>query len=223
MHDIKVRPGKAQASPTTRPAFCIFIVMTTPYVNIHTHRPTGRAIETNTAGLHPWEVGNLSVDTLMPDFPQVQAIGEIGLDFARGIDREKQFEVFRAQLHIACELGKPVILHCVRAFEEVMKELAVCEPRAVIFHGFIGSTEQAQRALGKGYYLSFGRRTFASPKTVEALHATPLSQLFFETDDSPTSIENIYACAAEVMGTDIEILKRATFENYERIFGKYDG
>lgn len=65
------------------------------------------------------------------------------------------------------------MLHCVRAFEPVMLELAAREPRAVIFHGFIGSPEQARRALEKGYYLSFGVRTFSSPKTMEALRETP--------------------------------------------------
>ena len=91
-------------------------------------------------------------------------------------------------------------------------------PRAAIFHGFIGSPEQARRAVGKGYYLSFGLRAFASPKTLESLRETPLSQLFLETDDSDVPIEEIYARAAKVKGVTPEELQRATLENYGRIF-----
>ena len=104
-----------------------------------------------------------------------------------------------------------------------MRELDACRPRAAIFHGFIGSPEQARRAVLKGYYLSFGLRAFASPKTLESLRETPLSQLFLETDDSDTGIEEVYAHAAAVRGTTVEALKRATTENYERIFAPQNG
>ena len=154
----------------------------------------------------------------MPSLGEVQAVGETGLDFVRGADRAVQLAAFRAQLALAHERQMPVVLHCVRAFEPVMRELDACRPRAVIFHGFIGSPEQARRAVGKGYYLSFGLRAFASPKTLESLRETPLSRLFLETDDSDVPIEEIYARAAKVKGVTPEELRRATLENYGRIF-----
>ena len=89
--------------------------------------------------------------------------------------------------------------------------------------GAAGVVEQARRALEKGYYLSFGVRTFSSPKTMEALRETPPGQLFLETDDSDTGIEEVYAHAAAVRGTTVEALKRATTENYERIFAPQNG
>lgn len=187
-------------------------------INIHTHRPTGRGIELRTAGIHPWDAGKEDVASIVPALEGVQAVGEIGLDFLRGPAREVQLAAFRAQLRMARERGLPVVLHCVKAFEPVMRCLAACEPRAAIFHGFIGSPEQALQALAKGYYLSFGERTFRSPKTLEALRRTPLRQLFLETDESPTPICTIYARTAEALGTEVEELQRATTENYERIF-----
>lgn len=187
-------------------------------INIHTHRPTGRGIELRTAGIHPWDAGKKDVASIVAALEGVQAVGEIGLDFLRGPAREAQLAAFRAQLSMARERGLPVVLHCVKAFEEVMRCLAACEPRAVIFHGFIGSPEQARQALAKGYYLSFGERTFRSPKTLEALRRTPLRQLFLETDESPTPICTVYARTAEALGTGVEELQRATTENYERIF-----
>lgn len=196
-----------------------------PYVNIHTHRPTGSGIELRTAGIHPWHADMQEVATLGERLSDVQAVGETGLDFVHGPAREVQFGALRAQLRIARERRLPVVLHCVRAFEPLMRELAACEPRAVIFHGFIGSPEQARQALAKGYFLSFGERAFASPKTLAALRETPLSQLFLETDDSPVPIAEIYARAAEAKGVPEEVLQRAILDNYKRIFtgGEYEG
>ena len=59
--------------------------------------------------------------------------------------------------------------------------------------------------------------------TMEALRETPPGQLFLETDDSDTGIEEVYAHAAAVRGTTVEALKRATTENYERIFAPQNG
>ena len=192
--------------------------MTDQFVNIHTHRPTGRGIELRTAGVHPWNADKEEVSMIIPQLDGVQAVGETGLDFVRGADRERQLAAFREQLALARERRMPVVLHCVRAFEPMMRELAACQPRAVIFHGFIGSPEQARRALDRGYYLSVGERTFASPKTAESLRMTPLAQLFLETDESDIAIEEVYARAAVTKGVTLEELKRATLENYERIF-----
>jgi len=192
---------------------------TRPYVNIHTHRPTGRDIELRTAGVHPWDAERIAVNTLLPLDAEVQAVGETGLDFAKGAPREAQYAAFRAQLELARRYDLPVVLHCVRAFDAVMCELRACPPRAAIFHGFIGSPEQARQALAAGHWLSFGERTFRSPKTVEAMRQTPLTQLFLETDDSPTPIEEIYRRAAELLGVPEERLREATFANYKRIFG----
>lgn len=189
-----------------------------PYVNIHTHRPTGSGIELRTEGVHPWDADMQLVAKLGERLSDAQAVGETGLDFVHGPSREVQTEALRAQLRLARERELPVVLHCVRAFEPLMRELAACDPRAVIFHGFIGSPEQARRALAKGYFLSFGERTFSSPKTLAALRETPLSQLFLETDDSPVPIEEIYARAAEARSVPTEVLQRATLANYERIF-----
>lgn len=194
-----------------------------PYVNIHTHRPTGSGIELRTEGVHPWNADMQDVATLGERLGNAQAVGETGLDFVHGPAQETQFEALRTQLRLARERGLPVVLHCVKAFEPLMRELAECEPRAVIFHGFIGSPEQARQALAKGYFLSFGERTFASPKTVAALRETPLSQLFLETDDSPVPIAEIYARAAEAKDIPMEELQRATLDNYKRIFETNNG
>lgn len=196
------------------------------YVNIHTHRPTGRCTELRTAGIHPWEAARELAAVrseglagrLGEALAGAQALGETGLDFACSTDREAQTELLRAHLRLARERGLAVVLHCVRAFEPLMNELKACPPPAAIFHGFIGSPEQARRAVGSGWYLSFGMRTFASPRSLEALRTTPHERLFFETDDDPAEIGSVYAAAAAVLGCRVSELQQATEANYRRLF-----
>ena len=186
-------------------------------VDIHTHNAQTHAQTIRTAGIHPWHalVGDIAeVERLAPS---ADAVGEIGLDFACDVPREAQTSIFRAQLSLAEALGKPVVLHCVRAFEEVMKVIADYRLKAVIVHGFIGSAEQAKRAVAQGYYLSFGERTLRSPKSIEAMRSTPLSHLFVETDESATPIEDIYAKIAELRGIRTSELLEATLTNFHKV------
>lgn len=156
-----------------------------PYVNIHTHRPTGSGIELRTAGVHPWDAATQDAATLGQRLGGAQAVGETGLDFVRGADRAAQLSALRTQLRLARERGLPVVLHCVRAFEPLMRELAASEPRAVIFHGFIGSPEQARQALAKGYCLSFGERTLHRPRPLRRCAGRRFRSSFWRPTTAP--------------------------------------
>lgn len=192
--------------------------MSAPYVNIHTHRPIGRGIELRTAGIHPWDAAKEATDVLFTPPDGIQAVGEIGLDFACEVPHDVQLRVLREQLAWAERSGLAVVLHCVRAFEPMMKELQGRTLRSVIFHGFIGSYEQARRAVEAGYYLSVGERTLRSARTVSALRRLPLDRLFCETDDSPTPIEEIYRRTAAALDIDEAVLRSILLQNYKRIF-----
>lgn len=187
-------------------------------VDIHTHNRQSNAQTIDTVGIHPWHAATGDISAVEEQASKIDAIGEIGLDFACDVPREKQIAIFRAQLSIAERLAKPVVLHCVRAFEEVMRVLRDYHLSAVIFHGFVGSKEQAQQAVNEGYYLSFGERTFRSAKSIEALRNTPLSHLFVESDESTTPIEEIYTKIAELRGISIAELTTATEKNFTLIF-----
>lgn len=192
--------------------------MKADYVDIHTHHPT-EALTLRTVGVHPWQAATAS----LPDEEAIRradAVGEIGLDFVCGVDRTVQERLFMAQLDLAERLEKPIVLHCVRAFEEVMCLLKGRPLRAVIFHGFIGSSEQAARAIEAGYYLSFGARTRRSPKTIEALRRTPLDRLFIESDEADEAIEKLYDTVAAWREMTVEALQAAICQNYKRILTK---
>ena len=185
------------------------------YIDIHTHHPTNRHRELKAEGRHPWNAESTEEIFISP---AAEAVGEIGLDFACTVDRIKQEEVFSEQLAIAQKRGVAVVVHCVKAFEQIMKILDSYSLHAVIFHGFIGSPQQAQKAVEKGYYLSFGERCVKSPKTTEALRITPLDRIFVETDESPTPIEQIYTTIASLKGATEAELIDAIENNYNRIF-----
>ena len=188
------------------------------YIDIHTHHPTS-ATTIHTVGVHPWKAA-MGVLPTEEEIAAAEAVGEIGLDKVCAVDFGRQKTVFNAQLDLAEQHEKPVVIHCVRAFEEVMRCLVAKNLPAVIFHGFIGSKEQAERALQQGYHLSFGMRTGHSPKSIEALRHTPFDRLFVESDEEMTPIETIYETVAAWRGVPIEELCQATRTNYTRIFRK---
>lgn len=189
-----------------------------PFVDIHTHLATD-AVTILTVGLHPWQAGEGMLPTT-DEIASAEAVGEIGLDKASAVDFSLQTALFQAQLRLAEQYEKPVVLHVVRAYEEVLKALDEVQLPAVIFHGFIGSPELAERLIRRGFYLSFGERTFRSSKTLEALRSTPLERLFIETDESRMPLGEIYEKVAEVKGITCEELQQATYENYLKLFRK---
>lgn len=186
------------------------------YIDIHTHHPTSRHPSPQGVGIHPWHASAASIDE--EAMRSATLIGEIGLDFACDVDRQMQERVFREQLSIAQRWQKPVVLHCVRAFEPIMKILGEYRLEAVIFHGFIGSRQQAERAVARGYYLSFGEASLRSPRTVEAMKSVPLDHLFAETDESTATIESIYDRIAHERGISTEELQEKIEVNYNKIF-----
>ena len=185
-------------------------------VDIHTHHPRPDVVSPRMAGIHPWDAERGSD---LPDFDYCDIIGETGLDYACEVDKLAQERLFRAHLEAAERLQKPVVLHTVRAFEPTIKILAEYNIAGVVFHGFIGSQQQAAEALRRGYYLSFGVRSLRSPKTRQAIVATPLDRLFCETDDDPSlDIAKVYAEVAEIKGVTLAELERYIYENYKRLF-----
>jgi len=191
-------------------------------INIHTHNPKLGELTLSSVGIHPYSAADATTDSLLTierNTTSIDAIGEIGLDYSCGVDKGVQSLIFRAQLEIAQKAGKGVVLHCVKAFEETMNTLKAYNLKFVIFHGFIGSAVQAARATERGYYLSFGERTFRSPRSMEALKATPIDRLFLETDEADVSIDEIYGKVSEILGVPVAVLEYITNENYNRICG----
>ena len=190
----------------------------TKYIDIHTHNPREDVLSPTMAGIHPWLAENAME---LPDFSQCDIIGETGLDYACEVDREAQKRLFREHLEAAIKANKPIVLHAVRAVDDILNILKDYSAlRGVIFHGFIGSWQQAERCIERGYYLSFGARSLQSPKTREVIAKMPQNLLFCETDaeHDKGNIEEVYREVAELRGVDIEGLITSIEENYNTIF-----
>lgn len=208
------------------------------FIDIHTHKTYGdgtmyiysQAIGKDeapaagvpfSAGVHPWAAGSVGMAEALEYLAAapVVAIGEIGLDYAADADHDVQQTVFRSQLEVAVRRGLPVVIHCVHAYNAVLSILGDYDPRAVIFHGYIGSREQTAEILRRGYYLSFDGRSLRSPKTVGSLQLAPLDRIFAETDDKQEHISIIYSKIANSKEVSLEVLQAAVIDNFKRIFG----
>lgn len=121
-------------------------------------------------------------------------------------------------MELAADRSLPVIIHCVRAYNDLIPILRHYPHVTPVIHGFTGSPELAERLLQAGGYLSFGHRTAASPKTRQALAAVPVDRVFFETDESPLPIAATYATAAAITGKTVAEWKETVYDNYRRLF-----
>lgn len=135
------------------------------------------------AGIHPWYIGDISrqFDTLkrLASLPHYVAIGEAGLDKRRGAPLGIQLTLFEAQARLAETCGKPLLIHCVKAWPELIaakKRLVPSGPW--IIHGFRGNGTLAAQLLEQGFRLSFGARF-----NPDAARAAWPDRLFAETDE----------------------------------------
>ena len=188
-------------------------------------------------GLHPWNVSETWQETVasirkVASRDDVWAIGECGLDKVHGephpLQMEVQMAAFRAQIAIAEEVQKPIVIHCVRAFDELLmlrRELEASrkredrEPQPWVIHGFRGKPEQAKQLMTKGMLLSFGhqynletlRFVYASLKGASPSSSGSslgegqgsVTSFFLETDDLHLSVRQIYEQAARHLDVDV--------------------
>src|SRR5690606_33316081 len=125
--------------------------------------------------------------------PHVLAIGECGLDKKTETNWELQALAFAQQIDLAKDLNKPLIVHCVRAFDEVIALLHERTPAVpVLFHGFNKHPNLVQYLLRKGYNFSLGTAVL-SGRLHGLIREIPESSVFLEPDQPFTEIFEIYA------------------------------
>ena len=175
-------------------------------------------------GLHPWYLEHQQrlIDELQryARLPNVLAIGECGLDKVCNSDWNLQLVAFHRQIKTANELRKPLIIHCVRAFDELLKVIEDSKPDVpVIIHGFNKKGDIAERLLARGIYLSFGAAILKkeSPAAI-ALANAPVERFFLETDVAEVSISEIYEAAAATRDTTVEDIILQLQNNFEDVF-----
>ena len=225
-------------------AIFVLLSMDKPYINIHTHDAAAqsdcryinvRNISINaaddipndqqlcSAGLHPWYLDaewalDLPGLSTFCEQDQVIAIGECGLDKVSSVEFDMQKKAFEAQINLANQLQKPLIIHCVKAYDEVHSALKSSSV-PVIFHGFNKHKNLGTSLLQKGYYLSLGH-AILSGKMDEFIQSMPLHLLFLETDmQKDSSIADIYIYIANRRDISLAELQFQMEQNFERVFG----
>ena len=146
----------------------------------------------HSVGIHPWYIHNEEeqLDELKRQamLPGVVAIGETGLDKLAEASLERQQEIFKASAAFAENLGIFLIIHCVKAWDELIALKKELKPRMPwVIHGFRGNAALAKQLIRQGFYLSFGEH-FNS----EALREAWPDYLFAETDDRKIDIRTVY-------------------------------
>lgn len=214
-------------------------------INIHTHHiePHTNAIQVlnideiasfdfqvNThklsLGIHPNKIIEATFDadfeilTQMAKYQNVIMIGECGLDRNSAVNFELQKKVFTAHLKLAELLKKPVIIHCVRAFDELMSIKKKNNPQVpLIIHGYNNNQQIAQALVKQGFYLSLGTQLLnPSSNPAKNIKTIPLNRLFLETDDKNHTISSIFAVASSILNLQQTLLVDVIRENYEKIF-----
>lgn len=215
-------------------------------VNFHTHKPQFNSNSIcvvpydvdnfnvyssshfQTIGLHPWKTDNNEVGQWLGKLYELAkqndfiGIGEIGLDRLKGAPLKNQIDIFEKIVGFATECKKPIIIHCVRCWTEIIAILSKSKYRDIpkAIHGFRAKAEVAKQLVDNGFYLSFGTPLIhATPELAEALTLVPRNKLFFETDDTEIPIYEVYDAAADILDSTIEELVSVTNQNLLTFFG----
>lgn len=177
-------------------------------------------------GLHPWHIDNSDIKTDMDVVlkasikKEVLAIGETGLDKGISTDIQTQREIFLQHIDISRETNKPMVVHCVKAYDELLKFRKESKHKqSWIIHWFNASPEIGKDLIRKNCYLSFGISLFKNiSKAQRTFLDVPLENIFLETDDANVSIIEVYQKAAELKGISIEQLTLQMIKNFNTCF-----
>lgn len=213
----------------------------TKFINLHTHKFSNlsdvievvnqypwefdASIPNYSMGIHPWYIdenrleNDLEIIKEKLQLSECLALGECGLDKRIEIPMELQISVFKKQLEIVKLTNKPIVLHCVAAFDELIaikKELKISNP--MLIHGFSKNEQVAKSLLNNGFYLSFGKYLLRNPDLEKVFTFASENQILLETDTIEESIYEVYEKAASIKGISIEDIKTIVFTNFSRIF-----
>ena len=191
-------------------------------------------------GWHPEEAENWDENSLpaireLAKQPKVCAIGEVGLDYYWDTTyRERQKEMFRAQIELALELDLPVIVHDREAHGDSLEIVRDYPALRGVFHCFSGSVEMAQELLRRGWYLGFdGPITYKNAaRAPEVIRICPMERILLETDspylapvpnrgkrNDSRNLPYIAATVARIKDMPVETVAAQTMENGKKLFG----
>lgn len=211
------------------------------FFNLHTHKFTNNPSVLELVNQYPWEFDNvipqysigihpwyINKDRLASDLMVIEeklaleeclALGECGLDKRIEVPMALQIEVFEKQIALAEEYQKPLVLHLVAAFDELIEiknRLKVSVP--IIIHGFSKNKQVARQLIANGFYLSFGKYLLRNPELKEVFQAVPNDRFFLETDTIEETLEEVYALAAKYKNMSLPEIQLQIAINWKTVF-----
>jgi TatD DNase family protein len=192
--------------------------------------------------VHPNDCADFKAETLnevrsLAQHPKVIAIGEIGLDYYwHTVDRAVQARAFQAQLELAAELGKPVIVHSREAASDTIEMLEKFTLHSSLItgtlHSYFDDLVLMQRAFAIGFYCGVtGPITFKkSDRERDLIRQTPLDRLLIETDapfltpaphrgqrNEPAYVRHVAETIAQVQGLAVDVVAQQTTLNAKQL------
>ena len=210
--------------------------MNLPFFNLHSHFSDTQNVtifqaddeveenQWHSIGIHPWSANEVIEETkYLGSLSNLNciALGEIGLDKLKGPEICIQIEIFEKQIEWSEKFELPVIIHCVKAWNELKVLKRKLKPNQPwVFHGFskIGILDEV---LDEGLFVSFGKRILIDEKLLTCATKIPNEKVFFETDDTKCDIEEIYRAFAKAKQITLQDLKEIQFNNFKRVFKKW--
>lgn len=211
------------------------------FFNFHTHKFTNQSdvlelvnqypqefdpsIPFYSIGIHPWYIvedrvkSDLEIMESKLQEMNCLAVGECGLDKRIEIPMDLQQAVFEKQLLLAQKYNKPVVIHCVATFQEVIaikKRLNITVP--MIIHGFSKNLQTAKQLMDNGLFISFGKYLLRNPELESVFKSVPNDLFFLETDTTGENIDDVYALAAKYKGVNLEEIQKQIDSNFQAVF-----
>ena len=192
-------------------------------------------------GIHPHHSAQAQDDDVqwlrsLQQSPVVVALGEMGLDYHYDFaPRDRQAQIFTAQLELAKELNRAVVIHNREATDDTLGIMKAFPTVPAVFHCFTGSAPEARKILEQGYLLGFtGIVTYKkSDELREVVKFTPADRILVETDapylspepvrkqkvNEPSFVMHTARVVADLRGISVQELDRITTENVSSHFG----
>ena len=176
-------------------------------------------------GIHPWflnesnKAGLLEYVRKNASDSSITAIGEAGFDKLKGPSMDLQRSVFEQQAALSEELGKPLVIHCVKAWDELVASHKKLRPRMPwLVHGFRGKTELAMQLISRNMFISFWFDFVIRPEAAALIRSLPADRIFLETDGSGADIKELYKKVSTDLEKTVEELKFQLLLNYCNLF-----
>lgn len=176
------------------------------------------------SGIHPMHAAHAELNTEIFSDPRCVAVGECGLDKHIDVPLPHQLEIFEKQIALSEDLKLPLILHCVKAWNETEQARKRLEPKQTwIFHGF-RKTSLLEKVLRSNVMVSIGTAVLYDLKLQGIIPNIPDDMLLLETDDDDQhSIAEVYSRVAELRQISVEQLQQLINVNFRHVFTRFTG